>query len=122
MAEKTVKKENVEKETKKKETKKPETKPKKADKKSTIYDKDNIIIASSLTEKSINMVDLNNTLVFLVKRTARKQQIKKIIEEMFDVKVKSVRTLQPLKKYKKAYITLDPEYSASDIATKIGMM
>jgi len=86
------------------------------------FAKNDIIVAPSLTEKSINMVEFNNTLVFFVKRKARKAEIKDAVEKMFDVKVEKVRTLIPLGRHKKAYVRLSKEYRAVDVAAKLGMI
>ena len=82
----------------------------------------NILIAPLGTEKSILLVDTQNTIVFYVSRNARKEDIKNEIEGMFDVKVDDIRTSITMKGYKKAYVKLDKEYHASDLATKLGMM
>ena len=78
-----------------------------------------IIIAPVVTEKSQVLASNGKTFVFKVRKDANKIQIKKAIEELFNVKVKSVNTLvtKPkdkrvgrytgkTKTYKKAYVTL----------------
>ena len=78
-----------------------------------------IIIAPVVTEKSQVLATNSKTYVFKVRKDANKIQIKKAIEELFNVKVKSVNTLitKPkdkrvgrytgkTKTYKKAYVTL----------------
>ncbi|MCK4968562.1 MAG: 50S ribosomal protein L23 [Candidatus Aenigmarchaeota archaeon] len=75
-----------------------------------------------LTEKSINNIEVQNKLVFIVKRTANKADVKKAVQDAFDVKVKKVNVLTTTKGLKKAIVSLDPKYSAVDIATKLGMM
>ncbi|RLE51058.1 MAG: 50S ribosomal protein L23, partial [Candidatus Methanomethylicota archaeon] len=44
------------------------------------------------------------------------------IEKLFDVKVVKVNTLITPKGEKKAYIKLAPEFKASDIATRLGIL
>ena len=82
----------------------------------------NIIKHAHLTEKSINNIELNNEIVFIVDKKATKPQIKKSVEEMFKVKVKNVNLNTDTKGRKKAYVKLMPDFSALDIATKLGMM
>ena len=78
-----------------------------------------IIIAPVVTEKSQVLASNGKTYVFKVRKDANKIQIKKAIEELFNVKVKSVNTLNTkpkdkrvgrytgkTKTYKKAYVTL----------------
>lgn len=73
------------------------------------------------TEKAIKLVEAENTLVFESDRKRNKSEIKKEIEETFNVKVKKINTL--IKQNKKvAYVKLDKKNPAIDIATKLGMM
>jgi large subunit ribosomal protein L23 len=54
----------------------------------------NYIIKKPLvTEKTLQLAAVHNTYVFEVARTAEKNQIKAIIEELFGVKVISVNTV-----------------------------
>ena len=43
-----------------------------------------IIVKPQLTEKSMNAIDQNNELTFVVRRTANKSQIKRAFEDMKD--------------------------------------
>ena len=78
----------------------------------------NVIIAPVITEKSAIQRE-NNVYTFKVAKDANKIQIKKAIEEAFEVKVEKVNTLNTkakskrvgryigmTKTYKKAYVTL----------------
>ena len=74
-----------------------------------------------VTEKAVMLIEMKNILVFEFDKRLGKEEIKKKIEEIFDVKVEAVNTL--LKKNKKyAYIKLKPEYPAIDVATKLGLI
>ncbi|GEM_PF-54030 len=81
-----------------------------------------ILMYPHLAEKSINMVELENKLVFIVNKKANKGNIKEAVEKGFDVKVLSVKTEITRKGQKKAYIKLGPDHSAADIATRLGMI
>ena len=74
------------------------------------------------TEKALNLVERDNTLTFIVDLKATKHDIKRAIEELFGVKVEKVRVLITPKGEKKAYIRLTPEYKASEVATKLGII
>ena len=87
--------------------------------KTSIWD---VVIHPSLSEKSIANVEAQNKVVFIVKRTATKAQIKQAVESAFGVKVQDVNTLITPKGIKRAYVRLAPDYLALDIATKLGMM
>jgi len=81
-----------------------------------------IIKHPSGTEKTIRLMDTENKLVFYVDRKAKKSEIKKAIEEGYDVKIIKINTLISNHGKKKAYIKLDAEFPAIDLATKLGMM
>jgi len=80
-----------------------------------------IIKHPSGTEKSIRLMDSENKLVFYVDRKAKKEDIKKALEEMYGVKILKVNTLIT-SKGKKAYVKLSSDTPAIDLATKLGMM
>ncbi len=82
----------------------------------------NVLIHPQLAEKSMNMVEMENKLVFIVRRNATKAQIKREFEETFNVKVNKVNVEITPKGQKKAYIKLSPEHSAEDIASRLGML
>jgi len=73
------------------------------------------------TEKAIRLIELNNTLVIEAERKDSKKNIKKEIEEIFNVKVDSINTLIRANK-KIAYVKLNGKNPAIDIATKLGMI
>ena len=73
------------------------------------------------TEKIVRQIEVDNVLVFVVDRAVNKADVKKEVEELFDVKVAKVRT-HTLKNKKLAYVKLNSEYPAVDVATKLGMM
>ncbi len=75
-----------------------------------------------LTEKSIMLIEQANTIVFIVNRKAKKPEIKKEFEELFDVKVAKVNTVIAPDGKKKAFIKLKPEFKASDVAVKLGVV
>ena len=52
-----------------------------------------LIIKPLVTEKITNQTELFNRYAFVVSRSANKIDIKKSIEVLYDVKVKSVRTM-----------------------------
>lgn len=74
------------------------------------------------TEKSIRLMESENKLVFIVDLEAAKPDIKKAVEEQFDMKVDKVNTLIGPDGKKKAYIKFSDETPAIDLATKLGLM
>ncbi len=81
-----------------------------------------VIIRIVATEKALGLIEKENTLTFIVQRNAKKHEVKRAIEELFNVKVERVRTLITPKGFKKAYVKLSPEYKASEVATKLGII
>ena len=73
------------------------------------------------TEKAVMLVEKSNVLAFIVSMKYSKEEIKKQFEEIFDVKVKKVRSLNHGNK-KHVYIQLKKEFPAIDLATKIGVI
>ncbi len=73
------------------------------------------------TEKAIRLIEAENTLIFEIDKRLSKTEIKKQIEEAFNVKVESIRTLIRLNK-KYAYTKLNKKNPAIDVATKLGMI
>lgn len=73
------------------------------------------------SEKAVKLIDLENTILFESPRNASKDKIKKEVESLFGVKVEKVRTMiKGNKKY--AYVRLNKQTLASDLASKIGMI
>lgn len=80
-----------------------------------------IIKRPLITEKTFDLIERENKLVFIVKRQANKNQIKRAIEKLHNVKVIKVNTIITPKGEKKAFVKLHPEYSAQDIAIDLGI-
>jgi large subunit ribosomal protein L23 len=80
-----------------------------------------IIIKPQLTEKSMNAIDYKNELTFVVRRTAKKPQIKQAFQQLFEVKVERVNTQISSRGEKIAYLKLAEDASAEDIAGKMGV-
>ena len=80
-----------------------------------------IIIKPHVTEKTMNLIDLNNEITFVVRRSANKGQIKRAFEELYDEKVAKVNTHISPKGVKVAYIKLVEEEMAEEIAVRLGV-
>jgi large subunit ribosomal protein L23 len=74
---------------------------------------------SLITEKASILMEKENSLQFIVDRKAKKDEIRKDLEELFDVKVVSIRTLITPKGEKKAIVKLSDEYDAKEILTRL---
>lgn len=80
-----------------------------------------MILKPVTSEKAVKMIELDNTILFEVERRYRKEEIKKEVEKVFNVKVEKVRTLIKANK-KFAYVKLTKQNPAIDVATKLGMI
>ncbi len=80
-----------------------------------------VIIRPVVTEKAVSFIETENKLTFIVDRKATKSDIKRAVEEIYDVKVAKVNVIITMRGEKKAYVKLAPEYSASEIAARIGL-
>ena len=67
------------------------------------------------------LIESNNTLVFVVDRSANKSAIKAAFTKVFDAKVEKINTLITPLGEKKAFIRIVPSVSALDVASKIGL-
>ncbi|TFF85993.1 MAG: 50S ribosomal protein L23 [Promethearchaeota archaeon] len=80
-----------------------------------------IIKRPLITEKTFDLIEKENKLVLIVDKLSNKNQIKRAIEKIYNVKVLKVNTLITPKGQKKAFIKLHPDYSAQDIAIDLGI-
>lgn len=74
------------------------------------------------SEKALMLIDKQNTLTFIVDIKATKHDVKRAVETLFNVEVENIRTLITSRGEKKAYVKLKPEFKASEIAAKLGLM
>ena len=74
-----------------------------------------------ITEKTFELIERENKLVFIVERKANKGQIKRAIEKIHNVRVIKINTLITSIGEKKAFIKLHPDNSAQDIAIDLGV-
>jgi large subunit ribosomal protein L23 len=75
-----------------------------------------------MTESASLMVEKDNKLIFIVSRNAGKADVKRAVEVLYEVKVKKVNLLITPQGVKKAFVKLTPEYRASDVAIKLGIL
>ncbi|MCL1978465.1 MAG: 50S ribosomal protein L23 [Candidatus Bathyarchaeota archaeon] len=85
-------------------------------------DNNEIISYPLMTESASLMVEKDNKLIFIVNLKAGKAEIKKAVEELYEVKVSKVNLQITSQGVKKAYVKLTPEFKASDVAIKLGIL
>jgi large subunit ribosomal protein L23 len=81
-----------------------------------------VIFYPLMTESASLMVEKDNKLIFIVSLKAGKEDVKKAVEELYEVKVDKITTLITPQGQKKAFVKLKPEYKASDVAIKLGIL
>jgi large subunit ribosomal protein L23 len=81
-----------------------------------------VIIRGVFSEKSLRLLEEENTLTLIVRRDASKPLIRQAVEKMLGVRVVKVRTLITPRGEKKAYVKLAPEYKASEVASRLGLV
>jgi large subunit ribosomal protein L23 len=85
-------------------------------------DNNEIISYPLMTESASLMVEKDNKLIFIVNLKAGKADIKKAVEELYEVKVSKVNLQITNQGVKKAYVKLTEEFKASDVAIKLGIL
>ena len=73
------------------------------------------------TEKAVMIIEKENTMTFETEKENPRDEIKREIEDLFEVKVENVRTLVRGNK-KRVYVKLKKEFPAIDVATKLGLI
>jgi len=86
-----------------------------------LEDAQKVIIRPYITERTFDQIARENKICFMVDNKASKTQIASAVEALYEVKVRTVNTLRGLGG-KKAFVRLVPEDSATDLATKLGLV
>ena len=86
-----------------------------------LEDAQKIIFRPYITERTFDQIARENKICFMVDNKASKAQIASAIEALYEVKVRAVNTMRSIGG-KKAFVRLVPEYSATDLATKLGLV
>lgn len=81
-----------------------------------------VILYPLMTESASLMVEKDNKLLFAVNMKAGKKDIKQAVEELYEVKVDKITVLITPRGTKKAFVKLAPEFKASDVAIKLGIL
>lgn len=116
---KPAKSKKLEKELKPKEEK---AQAKKIEPAIPVIDHFNVIKFVLMTEKSIQNIEKENKLVFIVNRKATKKQISDAVRSAFNTATASVRTSIDQKGRKKAFVRFAKAGEAGDIAVRLGII
>jgi large subunit ribosomal protein L23 len=85
-------------------------------------DPSEVIFYPLMTESASLMVEKDNKLIFVVNVKAGKSDVKKAVEELYEVQVDRITMLITPQGEKKAFVRLKPEFRASDVAIKLGIL
>lgn len=81
-----------------------------------------VVVYPMMSEDTVKLIETENKITFIVNNRATKHDIKRAVEELYEVKVTKVLTLTTPEGKKKAYVKLSPESKASDLAVKLGIL
>ena len=80
-----------------------------------------VIIRPVITEAVWDLIETENKMVFEVAKNANKQIVKRSVQELYNVKVRRVRTMITPAGIKRAICELEEGYLASDLATELNL-
>lgn len=75
-----------------------------------------------LSEDAVTLLEAENKITFIVDIHSDKRDIKRAIQELYEVKVRDVKTLITPEGEKKAFVRLMPDFKASDLAVRLGIL
>lgn len=81
-----------------------------------------VVLYPIMTESTTRQIEEENRLVFIVNIRASKVDVKRAVEELYEVEVSKVNTLITPRGRKKAFVKLGPDYKAADVAIKLGIL
>jgi len=81
-----------------------------------------VIFYPLMTEIASRVIETENKLVFAVNIKATKTDVKNAVEQLYEVRVEKVNIEVTSKGVKKAFVRLHPDYKASDVAIKLGIL
>lgn len=81
-----------------------------------------ILLKPLRTEKAIKLLEFEKTLTLKVDDRSNKEDIKREVEKLLNVKVEKVRVVNTFKDGKHAYVKLSKDTKVDDIISKLKMM
>jgi len=85
-------------------------------------DPQDVVMYPLMTEVASRILEAENKLVFIVNLKASKSDVRRAVEELYEVRVEKVNVAITPKGLKKAFVKLRPEYKAVDVAIKLGIL
>ncbi|MGA8905092.1 MAG: 50S ribosomal protein L23 [Candidatus Bathyarchaeia archaeon] len=75
-----------------------------------------------LSEDAVTLLEAENKITFVVDIRSDKHDIKRAIQELYEVRVQDVNTMITPEGEKKAFVKLTPDFKASDLAVRLGIL
>jgi len=75
-----------------------------------------------ISEDAVTLIEAENKIVFIVDTDASKNDIRRAVEELYEVRVDRVNSVVTPEGRKKAYVKLAPDHKASDLAVRLGIL
>jgi len=75
-----------------------------------------------ISEDAVTLIESENKITFIVDVKASKNDIRRAVEEMYEVRVDRVNSVLTPEGRKKAFVKLAPDYKASDLAVRLGVL
>jgi large subunit ribosomal protein L23 len=87
-----------------------------------IKDVQEVIKYPLVSEDAVTLIETENKITFIVDTGASKNDIRRAVEELYEVKVDRVSSVITPQGRKKAYVKLTPDFKASDLAVRLGIL
>jgi len=81
-----------------------------------------IILYPVMTEVASRILEAENKLVFIVSLKASRTDVRRAVEELYEVRVERVTLSVTPKGEKKAFVKLHPDFKAADVAVRLGIL
>ena len=75
-----------------------------------------------VSEDAVTLIESENKITFIVDANASKNDIRRAVEELYEVRVDRVNSVLTPEGRKKAYVKLSADYKASDLAVRLGIL
>jgi len=87
-----------------------------------IRDVQQVIKYPLVSEDAVTLIEAENKITFIVDLSASKNDIRRAVEELYEVRVDRVSSVITPQGRKKAYVRLSPDFKASDLAVRLGIL
>jgi large subunit ribosomal protein L23 len=75
-----------------------------------------------LSEDAVTLLEAENKITFIVDLRSDKHDVKRAVQELYEVRVAKVHTLITPEGDKKAFVKLTQDFKAADLAVRLGIL